>query len=184
MKVEINRPLPGDRQMINDFFAKVVRDTFVKEGLGDDTGDINNEIRNKIAYLQKDYETGGRERFFLIAKDGDKIIGTIEYGPVSSLINKLTQDRYTDRVEIGTVFIDPDYQGRGIAALLLNCIYLIMQNNGITDFFLDSGYTIAKQIWRKKFGEPDYLFKDYWGEGYDHYIWKLKIADRIIQFHL
>jgi hypothetical protein len=56
-------------------------------------------------------------------------------------------------------------------------MYLTLQNRGIEEFCLDSGYLSAQKIWRKKFGEPDYLLKDYWGEGYNHMIWRIKVRD-------
>lgn len=53
-------------------------------------------------------------------------------------------------------------------------MYCVLRNKGIEEFCLDSGYTSAQKIWKKKFGEPDYLLKDFWGAGYDHMIWKIK----------
>jgi len=54
----------------------------------------------------------------------------------------------------------------------------------IDEFCLDSGYTIAKQIWTKKLGEPNIVKKDFWGEGYDHFIWYRKLKDIIITFNI
>ena len=49
---------------------------------------------------------------FLLAIDtnNDKIIGTIEVGPASTLINSCTGGVLKDLYEIGTVFILPEYQ--------------------------------------------------------------------------
>lgn len=48
------------------------------------------------------------------------------------------------------------------------------------EFCLDSGYTNAQKVWKKKFGEPDYLLKDYWGEGFDHMIWRGRTNDGVV----
>lgn len=41
-----------------------------------------------------------------------------------------------------------------------------------------------KSIWTKKFGEPSYVLKDYWGESSDHMIWKKSLHDTPIIFEL
>ncbi|EST54920.1 GNAT family acetyltransferase [Brevibacillus panacihumi W25] len=74
---------------------------------------------------------------------------------------------------IGTVFVHPDFQGQGVANVLLNAIFLTLLGNG---------YTRAQQVWRKKFGEPTYLFPNYWGNGTDHMIWKGRVSDQPLRF--
>ena len=175
--VEIRRPKLEDREELIQFFRKVISDTFAKEGLEGLIDEIEDEIEHKKKYLNTDLESSGENRYFLIALDGDKIIGTIEYGIASDLINSCTDGELREMVEIGTIFVYPEYQRRGIGNLLLNVMYLTLQNRCIEEFCLDSGYVNAQKIWKKKFGEPNYLLKDYWGEGYDHMIWRRKIKD-------
>jgi hypothetical protein len=56
-------------------------------------------------------------------------------------------------------------------------MYLTLQNKGIEKFCLDSGYAMAQKIWTKKFGEPDYLIKEYWSQRFDHMIWSRSINE-------
>ena len=56
-------------------------------------------------------------------------------------------------------------------------MYHTLQHRGIEEFCLDSGYIRAQKIWKKKFGDPDYLLKNYWDEGYDHMVWRIKVND-------
>jgi hypothetical protein len=70
----------------------------------------------------------------------------------------------------------------GVGTLLWNTIFLTFLNRGIEEFCLDSGYINAQEIWKKKFGEPDYLLKDYWGKGHDHMIWKRRTNEMSIIF--
>ncbi|KAF0822419.1 Acetyltransferase [Cytobacillus firmus] len=45
-------------------------------------------------------------------------------------------------------------------------------DKGVEEFCLDSGYRQSQKIWKKKFGEPEYLLKDYWGKGLiAHSLW-------------
>lgn len=113
----------------------------------------------------------------MIALDKDKVIGSIEFGPASDLISDCTNNAFKDLIEVGTVFVHPAYQRNGIGSLLLNKMFFTLKNKGLEEFCLDSGYISAQNIWKKKFGEPDYLLKDYWDEGFDHMIWRIKIKD-------
>ncbi|PGZ95438.1 GNAT family N-acetyltransferase [Bacillus pseudomycoides] len=181
---EIRSPRIEDIEELNQFFSITIKDTFAREGLSDLLDDIEKEIENKKQYLKCDFDSSGRNRYFLIAVDKscNKVIGTIEYGLASELINICTNGALRDLYEVGTVFVLPEYQRHGIGTLLLNVMFLTLLNRGIKEFCLDSGYTNAQKIWKKKFGEPDYLLKDYWGDGCDHMIWKRCIDDMPIIF--
>lgn len=184
INVEIRRPRAEDIEELNQFFSKVIRDTFDREGLSELLDDMKDEIESKKQYLKTDLDSNGENRYFLIALYENEIVGSIEYGPVSELITTCTEGAYRDDIEIGTVFVHPDYQRRGLGTLLLNLMLLTLQNRGINEFCLDSGYKNAQKVWKKKFGEPDYLLKDYWGAGSDHMIWKRTTNDRTLLFHL
>lgn len=180
--VEVRRPQDKDMDALRRFFSVVVHDTFAKEGLADLAEDIEREIDSKIRYLNMDLETGGENRYFMIGFIDRSVVGTIEFGPSNSLIRECSQGELNETLEIGTVFVHPDYQGHGIGNLLLNVIYLTLLNKGITEFCLDSGYVRAQQIWKKKFGKPDYVMPDYWGTGVDHMIWRRSISEVPIVF--
>ncbi|WP_412059753.1 GNAT family N-acetyltransferase [Metabacillus idriensis] len=184
INVEIRRPRAEDIEELNQFFSKVIRDTFDREGLSELLDDIKDEIESKKQYLKTDLDSNGENRYFLIAFYEKEIVGSIVYGPVSELITTCTEGAYREDIEVGTVFVHPDYQRRGLGTLLLNLMILTLQNRGINEFCLDSGYKNAQNVWTKKFGEPDYLLKDYWGAGSDHMIWKRITNDRSLLFHL
>lgn len=177
LNVEIRRPRTENIKELNHFFRVVITDTYTKEGIGEKLDDIEDEIEAKKKYLESDLESNGEKRYFLIALDDDKIIGSIEYGPSSELICNCTNNALDKLIEVGTVFVHPDYQRNGVGNLLLKTMYHTLQHRGIEEFCLDSGYIRAQKIWKKKFGDPDYLLKDYWDEGYDHMVWRIKVKD-------
>ncbi|WP_442598565.1 GNAT family N-acetyltransferase [Neobacillus sp. D3-1R] len=177
MNLVIRRPRVKDVNQLKELFRLVITDTFHKEGIGHLLEDMKDEIETKNNYLNRDIESGGKDRYFLIAQDGDQIIGTIEYGPASELINQCTNHAWKGMNEVGTVFVHPNYQKRGIGNQLLESMNAALKNRGIKEFCLDSGYRNAQKIWQKKFGEPDYLLKDYWGEGAHHMIWRIKVRE-------
>lgn len=184
--VAIRRPNSDDIDELYLFFRIVITNTYKDEGLSQLVDDIENEINSKKQYLKNDFDSNGENRYFLLAIDtnNDKIIGTIEIGPASTLINSCTSVVLKDLYEIGTVFILPEYQRKGIGSLLLNAMYLTLLSRGITEYCLDSGYKIAQSIWTKKFGKPSYVLKDYWGESNNHMIWKKSLHDIPIIFGL
>lgn len=108
--VEIRRPEIKDIEKINELFRIVIIDTFAKEGIGHMLEDIDEEIETKRVYLERDFESHGEQRYFLIAVDGNHIIDSSEYGPVSELISKSTNATFKNLCEVGTVLVHPDYR--------------------------------------------------------------------------
>ena len=112
-----------DKEKLQKFFKLVINDTFIKEGIENEIYDLEEEIQTKNKYLQYDLESEGKLRYFLIAEYNENIVGTIEYGKSSELIDSCTNGELKDLFEVGTVFVMPDYQKQGISSLLLNAIY-------------------------------------------------------------
>ncbi|RDU35602.1 GNAT family N-acetyltransferase [Neobacillus piezotolerans] len=175
MDIDIRRPKYADAPELHLLFRTVISDTYIKEGIGELVDDMEDEIQTKEAYLKKDFSSNGEERHFLVASKGGRIVGTIEFGPASSLILECTHGALSGLMEVGTVFVHPEFQQRGIGSLLLSSIFRELGNRGIDECCLDSGYRTAQKIWKKRFGEPEYVLKDFWGKGFDHMIWKIHI---------
>lgn len=175
--IEISRPRIDEVELINEFFKLVIHDTFMRNNISDLVDTLANEIEDKRRCLNQDMESNGKNRYFLVAKDGREIIGSIEYGPSNELINLCTKGELKDIVEIGTVYVHPNYQGNGLGSRLMEAIFMELKHNGILEFCFDSGYKSAQKIWINKFGKPQYHFKDYWGENEDHMIWRIQLKD-------
>lgn len=113
--VKIRRPHPTDIPQLNEFFNIVITDTFNKEGIGDLLDDLQDELETKKKYLQSDLDSNGEKRYFLIALYEEQIIGTIGFGLASELIKKLTNNAFDQLVEVGTVLVHPEFQGKDVA---------------------------------------------------------------------
>ncbi|MEQ2528284.1 GNAT family N-acetyltransferase [Robertmurraya yapensis] len=177
LNIEIRRPRNEDMDELYEFFQIMVKDTYTKEGIGDKLEDLENEILVKKIYLMDDLTTQGEKRFFLLAIYKDKIIGSIAYGPANEIIVGCLHKSTSEVLELGTVFVHPDYQYQGIGNLLLASMFQTMNKKGIKEFWLDSGYKGAQKIWQKKFGEPEIFLKDYWEKDAHHMIWKVTVPD-------
>jgi GNAT superfamily N-acetyltransferase len=173
---QTGRPKPEEVYLINKFFEIVIKDTFAKNGISHLTEMMEGEIECKKKYLMQDMDSEGRDRFFLVVRDKSRIIGTIEYGRPNDLIMKCTKGRYIDVIEIGTVFVHPDYQYKGIGSMMLRMMYGELRNKGYTEFCLDSGYKTAQKVWTSKWGKPSCIMEDYWGKKAHHMVWRVDFA--------
>jgi len=177
MNIEIRRPQIEDREQLQQFFQYTITDTYIKEGIEHLKEDLKNEIHSKMVLLEEDFNSNGEKYYLLIAFDGETIVGTIGYGYSNDLVNETTNDEFRKTIEIGTVYVHPEYQRKGIGKLLFSKILQELKVKGIEEFCLDSGYRLAQAYWRQKLGDPDYLLKDFWGEGSNYMIWRRKVKD-------
>lgn len=174
--VNISKPTTQDIPNLNKFFQFILTDTFNRNGYFDLNELRDSEIQLKKEMLKESIERDDSEHFFLIAQlENGTIIGTISVGPANEDIIQCTNHAYEGLLEIGSLFIHPDYQKQGIASQLILEVESLLNSEGIKSYCLDSGYKLAQKTWTQKFGEPQYLIKDHWGEGADHMIWKVEI---------
>lgn len=173
----IRRPTIEDQKSVYELFKVVIKDTFKRNGIDDLVDMIDEEIKEKKKYFMTDINTNGNDRYFLIATLDERVVGTIEYGLAGKIINECTQGKLKEFYEIGTVFVHPEYQQKGIGSHLLTALLKELESKNISHFCLDSGYESAQKIWTKKFGQPKYHIKNYWGEDAHHMIWVVKISD-------
>ena len=174
-EVTVRRPKKEEIFQIEEFMRVVLVDTYRKEQIDEKIYDLQEELVSKRAYLASYFESGGEDRYFLVAVSGNNIVGTMEFGKQSALLKELTKGELKEVPEMGTAFVHPDHQGQGIASTLLEELKRELRRRGIREFCLDSGYQRAQRIWKKKFGSPRYTFENYWAEGVSHEIWIVKI---------
>jgi GNAT superfamily N-acetyltransferase len=178
-QIQLRRPMIEETEKLNYFFKLVLEHTFESNGICDLVDSLNEEIHDKRKCLKEDFESEGQRRFFLVAVWDDTIIGSIAYGPSNETIVDCSLGMLKDTLEIGTVFVHPDYQKQGVLNLLLKGIFHALALKGVSHFCFDSGYPIAQKIWTKKFGPPLYHLKDYWAEGADHMVWYIALNTTI-----
>ena len=181
-KVLIRRPMIEEFNEINDFFKFVLEDTLLVNELSDVDGLLAEEISDKNKRLNQDFQSKGQERYFLLAEYEGEIIGSIEYGPTSVLLNEGTKNALRDLYEIGTVLVLPKYQRQGIVSLLFDRILERLEVLGTKEVCFDSGYKVAQRIWTRKFGKPEYYLKDYWGEDAHLMVWRINVKDTRVLF--
>ena len=182
MKVKIRRPNKKDRKEIHQLFETTIKHTLELEGLVGEEGFVKELFNDQKNLIDIDFDTNGKEYYFLVAECEGKIIGTICHRPCSDIIVDCADRDIKGIHEIGSVYILPNFQGKGIAKLLLNAMYTTLIAKGFDEFWLDSGYNIAKKVWQNVLGKPTIIMKNYWGEGIDHHLWNRKLSDIAIEY--
>ncbi|HYK08430.1 MAG TPA: GNAT family N-acetyltransferase [Candidatus Eisenbacteria bacterium] len=172
MTVSISRPQKQEEKVLQQFFETVITHTFKLYGYYENyKEDIAREVKRQMTALQQDFTTNGTNTHFLIARDDNTIVGTIAYGPVNDDIKQYYKKVVPHIPEVKSLYILPEYQGQGIGTQLFNEIRKIMQENGIKEFYLDSGYPKAQEFWKHKLGDPVHIVHDRWDAGNDYMIW-------------
>jgi len=182
--IVVRRPISNDRDELHRLFDVTIRRAFEREEAGDALDEIGEQICHKQALIDEDYDTSGADRYFLVATLGSKIVGTVCHGPCSDIIKACADRDVNGLHEIGSMYILPEYQGKGIGKILLNAMYLVLLSKNIEEFCLDSGYDTAKRIWRKLLGAPSLVMKDYWAQGVDHHIWFRKLDEVSVEYKI
>ncbi|MGF9697975.1 GNAT family N-acetyltransferase [Paenibacillus sp. MABNR03] len=161
-------------------FERSITEAFNQEGLGSLHDDIRDEIEHKKALLQSTLhpdKSNNSDSFFLLAKWGNSVVGTISYAPCGEEIRILSENRLNHIGELGSLYILPEAQGQGIGSMLIQALATELQKRGIQQFCLDSGYRTAQKKWQRKFGQPYAVAQNYWGEGTDHMVWLCDVKD-------
>ncbi len=164
-------------------FETTIPEAYRQEGIGSLLDEIQEEIEHKKTIVQSvlqhesDLEPTITSPFFFVARKEDKVVGTISYGPCGKVVQECTNHRLDHVGTLGSLYVLPELQGQGIASALIAALVTELQKRGITQFCLDSGYRIAQQKWRRKFGEPYVVTKDYWGEGSENMVWLCEVQD-------
>ncbi|TDM17675.1 N-acetyltransferase [Macrococcoides caseolyticum] len=166
-----------DINQLKDYFKHVISHTFLNNGVDDDE-DLNNEINKKMTYINHYFN--GSDDMFMVAKDGDAVVGIIGFYTPNQMIQELVGDKVDGLKEMGTLYIHPDYQSRGIGSQLIVLLTQFMKEQDIVSYCFDCGYKKAMATWTRKFGQPTYFFKDYWDVG-DHYaVWVVDIKETFV----
>ena len=172
-------PTKDDLKSTYNVFEESITDAFEKEGLGHLKEDILNEIEYKKHLINSSVDSIDSDIYFFVAKIDDNVIGTISFGTCGNDIKKCTNNQLDTIGELGSLYVLPDYQCKGVGSALIYTMIEYLHKLEIKQFCLDSGYRGAQKRWLRKFGEPYKVVKDYWGENNDHMIWLCEVINHI-----
>lgn len=173
----INRPAENDLAALHELFEVTVRDTFAREGISEALhGDLQSEIDGLKATLQRDVDSDGTLEYFLVARLGGRVVGTVATGPSGRFMQSNVVADFTVTPEIKCLYVHPEHQGQGIGSRLFDAMIEHLRRSGVTQCCFDSGYRQAQRCWLKKAGEPTVVLENYWGDGADHMFWLLSLT--------
>ena len=130
--IQIRRIRPLDEPELGAFFEIVLRHTYLKEDLMSFENEMIQEIEVKKQYVRDDINTGGAKRFLLVAVDQSRIVGTLSIGAASDndiIVEKAP--KYRQMYELGTAFVHPDEQNKGIVSNLIDAMCVELRSREI-----------------------------------------------------
>jgi GNAT superfamily N-acetyltransferase len=176
-KLTISTFTGADAEATVSFFKASISNTFEQEGVGHLQEDIKQEIEKKRKLVLASLDPMNLDTYFLIAKVDETIVGAVSFGPCGEDIQSCTEHQLDAVGELGSLYVLPSYQGQGLGSALIKEMLNVLQEQGIHQFCLDSGYKRAQARWLRKFGDPYKVIKDYWGPDTVHMVWLCNVSD-------
>ena len=129
MNINIIRPGQSDLAAIKKHLEYTISDTFKIAGVYESAYDeYLEELEYQMEQIQKDMLTNGEEEYFLLAKNNDKIIGTIGLGQPNPVIKKYCKSLDKKSKEIKAVYVNPEFQKKSIGSQLLTKMMQYLKN--------------------------------------------------------
>lgn len=175
----IVRPTVADLESAHILYKIAIADAFKQEGLEDLVIEIEDEVAYKMTILKDSLMNPQSKYQFLVAKKDHLVVASISFGPCGKETTMCTEGALDHVGELGSLYVLPTYQSQGLGSDMISSMLLSIQSEGATQFCCDSGYSRAQKRWLNKFGTPYHIAKDFWGPGYDHYIWLVDIASQV-----
>lgn len=173
----IRKPVLKDVIQLNHLFKESIAKAFEADGYGDEIDEIEGEIHIKMKKLMDFIQHPQEESAYLIAEHEGCVVGAISFGEIGHVTHENVPNDFPSEGELGSMYILPEFQGRGIASQMIDAMLKELINMGIKYVSFDSGFKPAQQKWCKKFGEPFKIVKNYWAEGVDLYIWLIHLEN-------
>ncbi len=175
MRANIRKATAEDAKVIKNIFRTTLENEFKSEGLKIDHPMVKEEILEKEQFVDRELGNINSGYLVFVAELEGELVAIMSYGPVNQdTLNCLKKDKL-DGYEIANAYVLPEFQNMGIAKSLRKEILSEMKSRNIKEYYLDSGFSRAQQVWKKVYGEPTFIAKDYWGKGIDNWIWKVNV---------
>lgn len=175
MDLQIRRPQETDFRAIKQLLYMTIEKAFQEEGIFNDQF-VQDEVNGLLAYLKKDFQSGGLDEYFLVGFVANQMVGIIAHGKPNPIIETHLKYDVANTREIKSVYILPAFQRNGIGSLLFQRIIEILQYNQVAYYCLDCGFKQSQVYWQQQLGTPQLILKNYWGVGAHHHIWYLELS--------
>ena len=139
---------------------------------------ITDEVEQVMTAVRESADGLGN-RFYAIAQTS----GGIAVGVMGLQSPDPAMRIYTTTVnpiEITNAYLDRDLRGQHVGTKLVSYLELVAREQGNTEIVLNSGPRYARSgwpFWRKTYGDPVAIAKNYYGPRYDAMIWRKLLSD-------
>jgi hypothetical protein len=121
-RIEVVLAQPGDARGIQEVYYRTWLDTYPNEEFGITIDDIEDQYKDAFTEETLQRRATGIEHppeghLILVAKDGEKVVGT----------SRIIQN--PDKDQLKTIYVLPEYQGKGIGRALWNKIQTLIDTS-------------------------------------------------------
>jgi len=158
---------------LSTLFRESIEDTCQKNHIFD-RSIVEAEVAEKISKLERYLHcpVDGEAMLCVLAQGRPVAVGG--YFPCAGDI-LAHGDATTADVEIGSLYVAPLSQGRGIGRLVFEELKGQIRATGRHQAFLDSGYPSSQSYWRKQLGEPHRDTESPFGPAFRYQIWRVEL---------
>lgn len=134
---------------------------------------LTEEIEETLKAMEESISGQNNRTFFVAVSANNKVVGVMGMkDPEEKMIPYTKTDK---PVELINAFVSKDYRRQGIGKALVGAIENQARQKGYKELVLNSGprYQFSGwAAWKKIFGEPAAIAKDFYGEGWDAPVWR------------
>jgi len=178
MAMTIRPLLPQDLASAQSVFARTIADTFRANGI-DDVEGVASETRDKNERLALYLSGSLPDSLYVAAEEEGALLGIAALYSLAPILLSIAPGAAPGDLEIGSVYVLKEAQGRGLAPRLLEPLLCELKKRGRDDFFLDCGYATSQVYWRSIFGEPYFRSDSFFGPDEAYMIWRLRVDEAI-----
>ncbi|MGI1822618.1 GNAT family N-acetyltransferase [Exiguobacterium sp. TRN 1102] len=165
----------SDVKSLQRLFMESLSDLIRRERFED--ADLLDEEVARLNTTIQDHFDDDTVDLYVVEEDGI-LVGAGALLPPNDIISGNIQIE-RDAIELGSVYVSPRMQQRGVGQFLLEEMMREILARGKKVFYLDAGFPSAQAYWQKRLGEPSHILEHYWGPGASHMIWQVHIKKEL-----
>ncbi len=159
-----------DIEQLRPVFETTIRDPITREIFTD-------EVSENLEYAEQ-FRRGQGEMYFAVAlAAGRQAVGVMALRPLAPSMRQFAETARP--VELTTACVMDSQRGSGVGRALVSHLETVAKERGHSEIVLNSGpryRATGWPFWRRLYGEPVAVAKDYYGPRFDAMVWR-KILD-------
>jgi GNAT superfamily N-acetyltransferase len=172
---------PSDSEEVKQLFVDVMNETYFDNKI-DNESDKQRMINEKTKEIDRYFVDKKGNQIYKVVSNNRKIVGIGGIFEICETIRVNLEKYNMDDLEIGSVYIRREFQGKGISKIIMRELIGLLNDWNIEKFYLDCGYMKSQNHWLKIFGEPSIRCDSYFGKDEHYMIWNIETKKAYKQY--